>query len=271
MTRGLARVGTSACALSLVLLGCGSTRAIQPGSSATADAAGPTADAADTAADATEFASDATSPDAGAPSPDAEPAPDAAAPVEAAELLRDYLTGRFDSADQAASDPRYFSIHLAVCRVDAPELGPRVLYVEQARSDSLREPYRQRLYVIDPIAEDPSRRAVSRVFELTAPAPSIGLCDRAEPGVFRAVDAVERVGCGVFMTYETDRFTGATHERDCASALNGATSATSEVELTAELMTSWDRGYNAAGAQVWGATAGPYRFQRRTALVLTGR
>jgi len=259
----LAKSRTSAGLLSLVLLACSSTRPVPPGSTGLADV-GVLADAAGPDAGM-------SSPDAGASSPDAEPAPDASAPIEAADLLRDYLSGRFDSADQATSDPRYFAIQLWICPVDAPELGPRVLYVEQARSDSLAQPYRQRLYVIDPIAEDPQTRAVSRVFELTAPARSIGLCERAELGVFTASDATEKVGCGVFMAHDGDHFTGATRDRDCPSSLNGASYTSSEVELRAEQMTSWDRGYDGAGAQVWGATAGPYRFVRRTPLQVTAR
>lgn len=68
------------------------------------------------------------------------------------------------------------------------------------------------------------------------------------------------------MTWDTDHFSGQTHERDCPSSLNGASFASSEVELRSDQMSSWDRGYDADGAQVWGATAGPYRFVRRTPL-----
>ena len=38
--------------------------------------------------------------------------------------------------------------------------------------------------------------------------------------------------------------------------------ATSVVILNAAGMQSWDQGYDAAGTQVWGATAGPYHFLR---------
>ena len=57
-------------------------------------------------------------------------------------------------------------------------------------------------------------------------------------------------------------FYGATRENDCESSLRGASYATSEVRLFADAMHSWDRGYDADGVQVWGATAGPYEFLR---------
>lgn len=246
----------------LLLLGCGDARPPLP--SGVADAGLP-ADMGASAVDAAETPDVGPAPDASA-EPDAGLVPDAGVATEAPELLYQYLSGRFDSAEQAANDQRYFSIQLWICPVDAPELGPRVLYVEQARSDSLAQPYRQRLYVIEPLADEHQTRAVSRVFELADPAAAVGLCERPASGVFAASDATEKVGCGVFMTWDTDHFSGQTHERDCPSSLNGASFASSEVELRSDQMSSWDRGYDADGAQVWGATAGPYRFVRRTPL-----
>jgi hypothetical protein len=36
----------------------------------------------------------------------------------------------------------------------------------------------------------------------------------------------------------------------------------SDVTLSAEELVTWDRGYDAAGKQVWGSTKGPYMFKR---------
>lgn len=256
------RYPTTSLLLPLLLLGCGGSRPPLP--SGPADAGLP-ADTGAPAVDAAEVPDVGSAPDASA-APDAGLVPDAGVATEAAERLYQYLSGRFDSAEQAANDQRYFSIQLWICPADAPELGPRVLYVEQARSDSLAQPYRQRLYVIEPLADEPPTRAISRVFELADPAGAVGLCERPTRGAFAASDATEKVGCGVYMTWDSDHFSGQTHERDCPSSLNGASFASSEVELRSDLMSSWDRGYDAAGAQVWGATAGPYRFVRRTPL-----
>lgn len=207
-----------------------------------------------------------------APAP-SETVPEAAAPTRPtveAELAR-FLTGSFDSKDQAASDKSYFEISLEICPIDAKEIGERVLYVEQARVGSA--PYRQRLYVIDRKDET---TAVSRVFELKAPKSWVGACAREERKASPA-DADEKIGCSVEMHRVGDAFegatpdltwTGSTFEKSkgnvrCPSELNGATYASSTVRLEENLMVSWDRGYDDAGKQVWGATAGGYRFVRR--------
>jgi hypothetical protein len=183
------------------------------------------------------------------------------------------LTGRFDSSAQAAIVPDYFDIHLAICPISAPSLGKHVLYVEQARADKLTEPYRQRLYVVEGGQQG---EVVSRVFEFTDPAPFTGFCDRAEADRPAYADglAAEKVGCAVHlreMTYNSDEqrggersmgFGGGTEGDGCPSSLRGATHATSVVILNAAGMQSWDQGFDAAGTQVWGATAGPYQFLR---------
>ena len=187
--------------------------------------------------------------------------------------VTELLTGRFDSSAQAATTPDYFDIHLAICPISAPTLGKHVLYVEQARADKLAEPYRQRLYVVEP--GEPGE-VISRVFEFTDPAPFTGFCDRAEadrPGYTDGL-AAEKVGCAVHlreMAYNSDEqrgsersmgFGGGTEGDGCPSSLRGATHATSTVILNSAGMQSWDQGYDAAGTQVWGATAGPYHFLR---------
>ena len=187
--------------------------------------------------------------------------------------VRELLTGRFDSSAQAATTPDYFDIHLAICPISAPSLGRHVLYVEQARADKLAEPYRQRLYVVEP--GEPGE-VISRVFEFTDPAPFTGFCDRAEADRPAYSDglAAEKVGCAVHlreMAYNSDEqrgsersmgFGGGTEGDGCPSSLRGATHATSTVILNSAGMQSWDQGYDAAGTQVWGATAGPYHFLR---------
>ncbi|MBY0262669.1 MAG: chromophore lyase CpcT/CpeT, partial [Phycisphaerales bacterium] len=72
-------------------------------------------------------------------------------------------------------------------------------------------------------------------------------------------------GCAVIMRLETagGRFAGGTVGSGCPSTLRGATYATSEVTLTQDTLLSWDRGYDAAGEQVWGAKKGGYVFVKQ--------
>lgn len=192
-------------------------------------------------------------------SADAPPPADAAAePVE--ERAFQWLLGRFDSRRQAEVDPAYFAIEVRTCRVSAPELGERVLYLEQSRVGMA--PYRQRIYVVGAEGQA-GTDAVSVVYELVDPSRHVGLCEDSPEASFAPEDVTERVGCAVHLRAEGDRFVGGTSERQCPSTLMGATYATSEVELRADGFTSWDRGYDDAGRQVWGATEGPYQFVRQ--------
>lgn len=191
-----------------------------------------------------------------------EPAAASAAEVAVDQRLFTMLIGRYDSSAQAAANPEFRDIHLRICPVSVPSLGAWVLYVEQAAAESLSAPYRQRLYVVEADATTPDA-AVSRVFELAAPEAAVGLCDAPDRLTLTAQDAEERPGCAVNLTWRDGAFVGATHPTACLSSLRGASYATSEVRLTPEGLTSWDRGYDAAGVQVWGAVVGPYEFVRR--------
>ncbi len=181
-----------------------------------------------------------------------------------ARLAR-YLTGTFDSQNQANLDWSYYPVQLVMCPVAVPDLGERVLYVEQAIMDSLDQPYRQRLYVVEPDPDDPGG-AISRVWELHDPGAAVHLCDDPASLTLTAGDAFEREGCATYMTWLGDHWEGGTRAQDCASSLSGASYATSEITIDDERLESWDRGFDAAGVQVWGAVDGPYEFDRKTEL-----
>ena len=86
------------------------------------------------------------------------------------------------------------------------------------------------------------------------------------PGVV----AEEKQGCHVTLTWNADSatFTGGTTGQGCASSLNDASYAASEVTLGADRLVSWDRGFDDKGKQVWGATKGGYVFDRLSEAVL---
>lgn len=185
-----------------------------------------------------------------------------AAAESPADKLYRYLTGHFDSKNQAKTDLAFFPIDLLTCPIDIPEIGVRVLHVEQAVIDSgvVQAPYRQRVYVVTEGA-DPATQAVSQVWEFKSPAAFAGFCagtgDKATPA-----DLIERVGCQVELTWAADHFEGSTPGKECLSDFQGATYATSEVKIWDTKIESWDRGYDAMDKQVWGATKGPYLFDR---------
>ncbi len=201
-------------------------------------------------------------PSSGATGSDAGVIVDAAPAATLADKAARYLTGTFDSEAQSKADASYFAIQLVTCAVPVAELGQRVLYVEQAKKETPAAPYRQRLYVV----EDRDGHAVSRVFELKVPKRVIGWCADVASKTVTPADVDERAGCAVTLRWVADHFEGGTEGKGCVSLLNGATYARSEVILGEAGLRSWDRGFDASDAQVWGATKGPYVFDRKTAL-----
>jgi hypothetical protein len=179
------------------------------------------------------------------------------------ELLRlaDWLTGSFSSAAQSAEDQRYFDIRIRAVRIWEQRGDGVWIYIEQAAADALDRPYRQRVYHVTRLAEDLFE---SRVYALDEPLQHAGCWREERPlAELGPDDLLDRQGCAVLLRrIDGDRFSGSTLGRLCTSGLRGASYASSEVEVRADGLTSWDRGFDADGVQVWGAEAGPYRFVR---------
>lgn len=206
--------------------------------------------------------------------PTAEPAA-AAAPASgptAADLARldtlvGYMTGSFDSAEQAAADKSYFDIrlHMTPIWTDRPADADKArwLYVEQAMADQLAKPYRQRIYRVTALGNG---RFKSEVNEL--PGNPLDLAGAWKtPDLFnnlKAEDLVARDGCYLILTDRKESFAGSTHERDCLSNFRGAAYTTSEATFTQDTLISWDRGFDSEDKQVWGATKGGYIFRKRS-------
>ena len=106
------------------------------------------------------------------------------------DQLEAFLSGRFDSKAQSERDGAYYAIQLIGCRVEAPDLGERVLYIEQASMASLGAPYRQRLYVLQ--ADEDAATAQTEIYALNQPEQAVGLCGATEVATFAADDVVLR-------------------------------------------------------------------------------
>lgn len=186
-------------------------------------------------------------------------------PVQTADDARDllaWMTGSFSSRAQAESDPtRYQASALHIVPIWTDRDDGWWLYVEQALERFPDRPYRQRIYKIETRFDG---SFTSLVFELPGD-PRERAGDWRAPERFADLapeDLVPRPGCAVALVRDADRFVGGTSGTGCTSTLAGATYATSEVEITASGLETWDRGFDATGRQVWGATDGPYRFSR---------
>lgn len=178
--------------------------------------------------------------------------------------LRSWMSGSFSSEAQHLSDPKSF-LHIVLHmqpiwegRSDGPWL-----YVEQAAAAKADRPYRQRVYRL---RHAEGGGVWSDVYTLPGDPLSFAGAWR-DPQRFDALDPaqlVAREGCSLLLHRQPDgAWQGSTEGRNCASELAGASHATSEARVEPMLLTSWDRGYAADGRQVWGSTAGAYRFVKQ--------
>lgn len=175
-----------------------------------------------------------------------------------------WMSGSFASTEQSKKDATYFDIRLHMTPIWTDRTDGRWLYVEQAMAGKLAQPYRQRVYRVTAVDAVTFR---SEVFELPdGGAGFVGAWN--DPSKFKNLTPeklVAREGCALTLKFDEKAeggpaFAGATKDRDCKSSLRGAAYATSEARITAKGMVSWDRGFDQAGKQVWGAESGGYQF-----------
>jgi len=169
------------------------------------------------------------------------------------------MQGSYNSEAQAEQDSSYYNISLHMYPIW--ENKGNWLYVEQALNATQDKPYRQRLYEVKQLNDT---TFASYIHTLTNASDWVGKWNA--PKAFDSLDVKDitlKNGCEVLLyKSDGDGFKGKTGEQTCESTLRGASFATSEVELTADQIISWDRGFNAEGNQVWGAEKGGYIFDK---------
>ncbi|MBX3739020.1 MAG: chromophore lyase CpcT/CpeT [Candidatus Didemnitutus sp.] len=179
----------------------------------------------------------------------------------ALERLATLLTGSFSSADQALADRNYRNTTLHAVRIWTNRDDGPWLYVEQALADAPDQPYRQRVYQLA-LSRDGALEA--RIFTLDDPIKATGAWRKSLPlSDLTPTRLAFNEGCTVYFHAMPDgSLLGATQGDGCASDLRGATHATTEATLTSDKIIWWERGFNAAGRQVWGSATGGYLFKR---------
>ncbi|TAE08285.1 MAG: hypothetical protein EAZ95_17390 [Bacteroidetes bacterium] len=182
-----------------------------------------------------------------------------ATPPKDLELAYQYLQGHFSSEEQAKQDTAFFHITLKIAPIWKKRKGEYWLYVEQATARKPEKPYRQRVYQL----KKEGKKIVSYIYTLDKPLRFAGEYAKDEPLQNLTPDSLQlKQGCEVLLSKIGKSFSGATQKQTCPSELSGAAYATSEVTLDAQKMISWDRGWDKAGKQVWGAEKGGYIFKR---------
>jgi len=177
------------------------------------------------------------------------------------DRLVSWMCGSFSSQEQATLDSDFYDIRLQVVQIWPERIDGRWLYVEQASALSPERPYRQRVYRL---YQPSDTTVISATYEFEDPLSLAGAWrtpttfDTLTPG-----SLLPREGCAIVLHLRGDTaFVGSTVDKNCQSIQQGADYATSEVTITESYLYSWDRGWDSAGAQVWGAEKGGYVFRK---------
>ncbi len=181
----------------------------------------------------------------------------------------DHLTGVLDTTEQARRHPEQPAVQMTTCRIDVAvddsmTGSATFLYQEQALAASLAQPYRQRLLQIAPLPGLISGGFVESIsYRPLETEALVGLCDRPLAERSLSFSQIGEVTCRVFLTPVPEGFRGVTASEGCPTDVRGAVRVTNEILLHNRGMDTWDRGFDAAGQQVWGATTDPYQFRRQ--------
>lgn len=168
------------------------------------------------------------------------------------------LQGKYSSAAQASRDTSFYNISLVMTPIWPERTDGIWLYVEQAMASKPDKPYRQRVYKLTHPAK---KKFMSEIYTIRNAQDVVGLqSDRKKKQILNPDSIDLKDGCAVILKHNNGVFTGGTKGSSCPSDLRGAKYATSIIVLREDEMVSWDRGYDAAGKQVWGSTKGGYVF-----------
>jgi hypothetical protein len=178
--------------------------------------------------------------------------------------LRNRMEGSFDTEEQSKTDPSYARVNLNAREIDIKGLkNGYLVYVEQEMPSPTGSAYHQRVYHI---FKHDKERIAAKTYELNDPARFIGAWREADAFKKLTMDSlVDRQGCFIYITKD-DRgnFVGSTSKQECTNDIQGAVYSTSELFVGPNMFIIWDRGWNAAGEQTWGAQKGGYRFRKFT-------
>jgi CpeT protein len=177
------------------------------------------------------------------------------------EHLAVFFTGTFSNAEQARGDKNFSDTLLHVAPFWTERTDGPWLYLEQSLVEAPDHPYRQLVYQL---ANRPDGALEVRVFDLRDPIAVTGAWK--DPDRFKKLsptDLTTREGCTLIFELQPDGvFKGGTRGTGCVNSLRGAAYSTVMASVSNLGMTMWERGYNTAGAQVWGSVHGGYVFKR---------
>ncbi|MBQ4821420.1 chromophore lyase CpcT/CpeT [Aquimarina sp. MMG016] len=87
-----------------------------------------------------------------------------------------------------------------------------------------------------------------------------------DPNLFNeiALDSLQkREGCDIYYKKKTSSiYVGKTNNVSCLSTLKNIAYTKSNIVLSRDQLSVWDKGYDVDGKQVWGKIQGPYKYKR---------
>ena len=174
------------------------------------------------------------------------------------EVLKNMMTGSFNSTAHAARDTNYYDITLHMYPIWEDD-AQTWLYVEQTVTSMPDKPYRQRVYRLEQADKSTFK---SYIYTFEDPKMFVGAWkDKSIFADMKPSEVMLKEGCEVVLKKQKDgSFSGKTGAQTCQSSLRGASFATSKVTVVPGKIVSWDQGWDDKGEQVWGATLGGYEF-----------
>jgi len=174
------------------------------------------------------------------------------------EVLKNMMTGSFNSTAHAARDTNYYDITLHMYPIWEDD-AQTWLYVEQTVTSMPDKPYRQRVYRLEQADKSTFK---SYIYTFEDPKIFVGAWkDKSIFADMKPSEVMLKEGCEVVLKKQKDgSFSGKTGAQTCQSSLRGASFATSKVTVVPGKIVSWDQGWDDKGEQVWGATLGGYEF-----------
>jgi hypothetical protein len=177
-----------------------------------------------------------------------------------------HLVGVMDTSAQAAANPGAANVRMTTCKVTVENADMSrnsrpsvVLYQEQALSQRLSTPYRQRFLQITSSSD--GRSVESKAFRPPTPEKLIGLCDRAEAQRIIRQSDLGQYTCSVLLKPVGETYVGQTPAKGCPTNFRGAVRITNTITLHKTGMDTQDRGFDADGKLVWGAKEQSYQFR----------
>lgn len=183
-----------------------------------------------------------------------------ASPIDHRDAVASRLEGVMTTSVHLKDDTPAIEVKMTTCRVTVPQSQDSVfLYQEQGIVGSLDQPYRQRFLEI--AASDEIDNVVySRSYKPDSLEQWINFCSSANKTVSKS--SLGGLVCTVTLKPFLSIYSGTTPPEGCPAAVRGAVTITNRIILHQDGMDTWDRGFDEAGNQVWGAEDKAYEFRK---------